>query len=169
MNGTLAQALAAELVPLTRFATALCGNRVHAEGLVAAAMEQVLPRTDVRSIPAYLRRSVVNLHLNDCRSAARRQNYLRGMAPLNQQAETPADLAQVRVDMDRALARLKPLERAVVVLRYFEGCSAEEAAEILHRPAGTIRRLTHQALATLRAAPELRRADTFSDEQQGDE
>lgn len=142
-----------ELPGLTRFATALCGNKTQAEDLVAAAVERSMPRWgQIDSIPAYLRRSIINLHLNNRRHDERHRDYLRAAEPARSSHEV--DIA-TSLDIHTALAALTPIQRAVIVLRYFDQFTAEKAAEILGRPAGTVRRVGHEALEKLRQSPAL--------------
>ena len=49
-----------------------------------------------------------------------------------------------------AVTRLPPQQRAVVVLRVWEGMSYAEIAEALGRSEGTVRSHMHHALAALR-------------------
>jgi RNA polymerase sigma-70 factor (ECF subfamily) len=51
--------------------------------------------------------------------------------------------------MERALSELSPEHREVLLLRYFEGLTAEEAGERMHRSAGAIRSLSARALVEL--------------------
>lgn len=56
----------------------------------------------------------------------------------------------------RALQRLTPAQRAVVVLRHFDDLSVEETAAILRVSSGTVKSQNAAALARLReGAPEL--------------
>ena len=52
-----------------------------------------------------------------------------------------------------ALAKLKPEEREVLTLVAWEDLTAADAARALGMPAGTARRLLHQARIALRNAP----------------
>jgi RNA polymerase sigma-70 factor (ECF subfamily) len=54
----------------------------------------------------------------------------------------------------RALGRLKPTERDVVVLHYLQGLSYEELASVVGEPSGTVKWRTQQALEHLRMAIE---------------
>ena len=54
-----------------------------------------------------------------------------------------------------ALARLKPEEREVLTLVAWEDLTVAEAARVLGMPAGTARRLLHQARTALRNAPDV--------------
>jgi RNA polymerase sigma factor (sigma-70 family) len=54
-----------------------------------------------------------------------------------------------------ALATLKPEEREVLSLVAWEDLTVAEAARVLGKPAGTARRLLHQARTALRNAPEV--------------
>jgi RNA polymerase sigma factor (sigma-70 family) len=71
----------------------------------------------------------------------------------------PWPAVDARVDtqavLRAALARLKPEEREVVTLVAWEDLTAADAARVLGMPAGTARRLLHQARTALRNAPEV--------------
>jgi RNA polymerase sigma-70 factor (sigma-E family) len=60
----------------------------------------------------------------------------------------------------RALARLSPQQRAVVVLRYAQDCSVAATAALLGCSEATVRVQAHRALATLRTDPGLRLDET---------
>jgi RNA polymerase sigma factor (sigma-70 family) len=60
-----------------------------------------------------------------------------------------------RTVLRAALARLKPEEREVLRLVAWEDLTAADAARALGIPAGTARRLLHQARMALRDAPEV--------------
>ena len=55
-----------------------------------------------------------------------------------------------RLDLVQALAGLTPKQRAVVVLRFIEDRPVREVAQILEIGQGTVKRQTHDAMATLR-------------------
>jgi RNA polymerase sigma-70 factor (ECF subfamily) len=52
----------------------------------------------------------------------------------------------------RALDRLRPRERDVVVLHYLQGLSYEELATVLREPSGTVKWRSRQALESLRTS-----------------
>jgi RNA polymerase sigma-70 factor (ECF subfamily) len=56
-----------------------------------------------------------------------------------------------RDEVERALRRLQPDQRAVVVLHYFLGLPLPEAAEALGIPLGTAKSRLHRSLAAMRA------------------
>jgi len=60
------------------------------------------------------------------------------------------DLTDTRMDIEDALRRLAEFERALIVLRYFEGFSYSQMAEILKKPAGTIASGLNRARQMLR-------------------
>jgi RNA polymerase sigma-70 factor (ECF subfamily) len=62
---------------------------------------------------------------------------------------TALDRAEQREKIARALDRLSEDHRHVLLLRYFEGLSAEETALLMGRSAGAVRKLTARALAEL--------------------
>ena len=59
-----------------------------------------------------------------------------------------------RDQLDRGFQRLKPEQRAVLVLHYYSGFSATEIAGVLGIPEGTARSRLHYATAAMRAALE---------------
>ena len=62
----------------------------------------------------------------------------------------------LRLTLERALARLTARQRTVLVLRYFEDLTEVQAAAALGIGPGTVKSIGRQALARLRAlAPEL--------------
>ena len=61
-----------------------------------------------------------------------------------------------------ALAKLKPEEREVLTLVAWEDLTAADAARVLGIPAGTARRLLHQARTALRNTPEVAALLTIS-------
>jgi RNA polymerase sigma-70 factor (ECF subfamily) len=67
--------------------------------------------------------------------------------------ELAADHAQIRA----AFAKLSAAEREVLELRVIAGLTAEEAAKVLRKRAGTVRVAQHRALTHLRAILDERR------------
>ena len=71
----------------------------------------------------------------------------------------PWPAVDVRVDtqavLRAALAKLRPEEREVLTLVAWEDLTVADAARTLGMPAGTARRLLHQARMALRNAPEV--------------
>ena len=59
-----------------------------------------------------------------------------------------------RDELDRGFRRLKPDQRAVVVLHFYIGLAVPEIAESLGIPSGTVKSRLHYATAALRAALE---------------
>ena len=59
-----------------------------------------------------------------------------------------------RDQLERAFRRLTPDERAILVLHHYMGYAPAEIAELLGRPAGTIRSRLHHAHRAMRAALE---------------
>lgn len=68
----------------------------------------------------------------------KRKEELPGELPEEAGAD-PAPSVQARLDLERAMARLGPEERAALTLCYALGHSHGEAAEILDMPLGTVK------------------------------
>jgi len=80
------------------------------------------------------------------RAAEGRANDRHGSRPEGRDGEL-APLLAVR----QAVAQLSPRQREVVVYRYFLGCSVAETSAAMQCAEGTVKALTAQAIASLRA------------------
>jgi RNA polymerase sigma-70 factor (sigma-E family) len=139
---------------LVRFGVALTGNRERAEDLVQTALERTLRGwhriRDPERAEAYVRRAMVNLHINAGRRRGRELQFGDDFDVLEVADPHPApDLAD-RDALTRALASLPPGQRAVLVLRYYEDQSVAEIAEMLGCSPGTVKSQASRAIAKLR-------------------
>jgi len=77
----------------------------------------------------------------------------RQPVPLPRSAPTGPSTAfrrsENREQIEKALAQLRPEHREVLLLRYFQGLSADEAADRMSRSPGAIRNLSARALVEL--------------------
>lgn len=155
---TLAAFAAAQSVPLTRFAYLLCGDHQRAEDLVQDTFLAVYRRfgelLPVAAPVAYARKTLVNAYLA---SSRRRSAAELPIAEIPEEPAPPDDLDLPGL-MWRALTRLPPRQRAVLVLRYYLDQPDEVIAEALDCRRGTVRSLASRALAALRTDP------TFTEE-----
>lgn len=138
---------------LLRSAYLLTGDLHRAEDLVQEALVKVALRWDrlrEGNPTAYARTIIVRDNISWWRR--RREVLVDEVAGAAAVSSDPDAALVVR----RALARLTPAQRAVVVLRHFDDLSIEETAAILHIAPGTVKSQNAAALARLRdGAPEL--------------
>ena len=130
----------------------LCGDWHRAEDHAQTALTKLYlawRRIDRReSVDAYARKVLVRTVLDEHRRPWRRE---RATAELPEHPG-PADLADDRVDLLAALARLPGRQRAVVVLRYWGDLGIGETAEALGISEGTVKSAASRGLAALRGA-----------------
>jgi RNA polymerase sigma-70 factor (sigma-E family) len=148
--------------PLLRVALALTLDAGHAEDLVQTAYLRTYAkwgRLRDQDPAAYARRIVINEHTDRWRRHKGRESVTdevpEGLA-------APDGTAHVS-DRDavlRALADLTDQERRVVALRYLADQSEADTAAVLGIPRGTVKSVTHRAVARLRVSAHL----TLSDE-----
>jgi RNA polymerase sigma-70 factor (ECF subfamily) len=140
-----------------RLATVVLGDPVEAEDAthdaVVRAWASFGSLRDPASFDAWFQRIVVNC----CRDRMRRRRVRRSLPLDTDLLGLPivADAAQHAPERDalaRALERLTPDHRMVVVLRYYADLPIEAIAQRLGEPSGTIRSRLHHALRSLRAA-----------------
>ena len=137
---------------LFRTAFLLCGDRAWAEDIVQTALAKLYPRWErvqrLDSVDAYVRRTVVNAHLDDVRRAWRRDRSLPEGHDVA--AGSPGLSVEDADELWTALRALPPGQRRVVVLRHYWGLSVEETAADLGISVGTVKSQTSFALARLR-------------------
>jgi RNA polymerase sigma-70 factor (sigma-E family) len=150
---------AARLPALLRYAVLLCGDRDEAHDLVQEVLTRALVKWDriakIEEPHAYVRRMLTNEFLS-----RRRRRRIRTV-PLDSGPEPPAPPGPEPGEGDevwRLLAGLPRQQRAVLVLRYYEGLTDDQIGEALHCRAGTVRGYASRALAALRI--EITHADT---------
>lgn len=151
---TFEEYAACRLPALLRFAAVLSGDRDLAQDLV----QEVLARAHVRwhkigrldRPDQYVRRMITNEFLSWRRRWGR-------VTAVGQIADRPPpagpDTATTHAERDALLtelARLPKRQQAVLVLRYYEGLTDAEIAEVLGCRPGTVRGYAWRALATLR-------------------
>ncbi len=138
---------------LVGYAMLVTAGDAHAEDLVQDAIlgaYGALRRfPDVEAAEAYVRRSIVNRHIDVRRRATRIPPVLRRSAADRAEAPDPAAVAAAATDVQRALASLAPRERACVVLRHMEQLSTRETAVALGLAEGTVKRYLADAVAKL--------------------
>ncbi len=122
------------------------------EALVRA-WQQLPSLRDPDRFDAWLYRLVVNACADQGRQLRRRSEQVRSL-PLNASVSDDTGAVADREQLERGFGRLKPEQRAVVVLHYHSGFSAAEIARMLGVPEGTARSRLHYATVAMRAALE---------------
>ena len=138
---------------LLRSAYLLTGDLHRAEDLVQEALVKVALRwSRLRdgNPAAYARTVIVRDNISWWRR--RRETHV-AEPPVGASVSSDPEAALV---VRRALARLTPAQRAVLVLRHFDDLSERDTAEVLGVSVGTVKSQNAAALARLRSgAPEL--------------
>ncbi len=142
--------VAAHAAALLRAAWLLTGNLHDAEDLVQETLTRLYvhwPRVRAAEHQlAYARTSLVRCHIS------RRRVRRASETPVDELPESvaPQTDPDTRLMLSQALARLSPIDRAVLVLRYYEGRTAPEVAATLRISAGAVRKRAARALAEVR-------------------
>jgi RNA polymerase sigma-70 factor (ECF subfamily) len=144
---------------ILRAALVLTGNRWDADDLAQETFLQAMRswrrfRGHSR-VDTWLYAILLNLHRKRLRSVyRRRQGWLRWLrrAPARPEADPPGariEWEEWRDSLWAAVARLPQAQQHAVVLRYSEGLTYAEVAEVLHCPIGTVKSRLHHGLAAL--------------------
>jgi len=120
------------------------------EALVRA-WQQLPSLRDPDRFDAWLHRLVVNACADQGRQLRRWSQQVRSLPVGAAISDDTASVAD-REQLERGFRRLKPEQRAVIVLHYYSGFSAAEIARILGIPEGTARSRLHYATESMRAA-----------------
>jgi RNA polymerase sigma-70 factor (sigma-E family) len=148
---------------LLRTAYLLTGDLHKAEDLLQDALTKVAQRWRRLSSgnpEGYARTILVRTNVSWWRGIRREQ--VVGELPELESAEAAgaaaesAESVERRLVMARALAKLPPRQRAVLVLRYYDDLTERQTADILGVSVGTVKSQAHAALRKLRTeSPEL--------------
>jgi RNA polymerase sigma-70 factor (sigma-E family) len=137
---------------LYRTAYLLVGDHGLAEDLAQTALTRTYAAwgkvRDVEAAPGYARTVLVNTATEWFRKRSWRRELPSERMPDRPEAH-PVD-PTTRPTVVKALERLAPRQRAVVVLRYVEDLSVADTARALGCSQGTVKSQTHDALALLR-------------------
>ncbi len=139
---------------LIRTAYLLTSDHQLAEDLVQTALFKAAKAWDRISEPeAYVRRILYTENVSGWR---RRRHVVETLTDGFDAPTLDAPDRDVRLALERALTRLTPKQRRVVVLRYYEDLTEVETARVLGIGVGTVKSTHRQALHRLRAvAPDL--------------
>ena len=162
MSSEFDELAAARTAHLYRSAWLLCGDAHRAEDLVQETLEKVYVRMSRRLAPAvenpaaYAQTTLVRTFIS---SRRRRSDSERPAASAHGLADALAGAGgehrdadtDLRLSLEHALAGLQPVDRAVLVLRYFEDLPVTDVADRLGLSASAVRSRSHRALARLRA------------------
>lgn len=137
---------------LVRFALALTGEIPLAEDITQSVLGRAFGRwgriAGLDRPEAYVKRMIVNEHLS-----WRRRRASRDLPMAHLPDSGVPDAGQALVDRDatwRLLATLPKRQRAVLVLRFYEGLPDGQIAELLGCAPSTVRSQASRALASLR-------------------
>lgn len=100
---------------------------------------------------AWLYRLVVNACAEQGRQLRRWSQQVR-VLPVEMAISDDTRTIADRDELERGFDRLRPEQRAVIVLHFYNGFSAAEIAEILGIPEGTARSRIYYAVGAMRAA-----------------
>jgi RNA polymerase sigma-70 factor (sigma-E family) len=142
---------------MVRLAYGLTGDLGHAEDVAQAAFARAYAswaRVERTGDPdAYVRRIVINE--NNSRFRRRRVTERLVDAVPEPPPQPPTDPLSDSEALLKALRRLGPRQRAVVVLRFWMDMSEAETAAALNCSVGTVKSQASRALAALRGSAEL--------------
>ncbi len=118
------------------------------ERFLAALKNGSGPKTQLK---AWLYRTAHNLVIDFYRRQAHR-NHLPLPETVPSGSDSPGQLAEQHLLGEQviiALQTLTPEQQQVLTLKFFEGFSNAEVAELIHKPIGAVKALQHRGLARL--------------------
>lgn len=134
--------------PLWAYLSRLTGDRHLADDVMQEAYYRFLRASRSYESEEHRRNSLFRIATNVVTDMRRRPSVV----PLSEPAEATlqaggdvAEAAEHRTDVRRAMARLKPRERALLWLAYAQGASHREIADVLGLKTGSIKLLLFRA------------------------
>lgn len=132
---------------LYRAAYLYLGSEADALEAVDEAVYQALRSLKKLKEPAYFETWLTRILINECHKELRRR---KRFAPAEELPESAAPEDFDHLPLKEALLRLPEELRAVIILRFFTGCTQAETAESLGIPQGTVATRQRRALQLLR-------------------
>jgi RNA polymerase sigma-70 factor (sigma-E family) len=145
---------------LVAFARRLTMDHHRAEDIVQDVLARVglswsrVSRAD--DVRAYVFKAVLNDFLSWRRRLSSRERPAADPFPAGSTAPGVDDAVVLRDELHTALARLTPVQRAVVVLRYHQDLPDAEIARLIGCREATVRSHARRALAALRSPADAR-------------
>ncbi|MET7990202.1 SigE family RNA polymerase sigma factor [Amycolatopsis sp. NPDC005232] len=137
-----------------RTAYLLCGDWHKADDLAQTAFVALHRRwkkiRDRAATDAYVRKTLVRAVIDESRRPWRREWQAEVMPEPMPDAPGLAERVATREDLLAALKEVPPKQRAVLVLRFFEGLDVTAAAKALGCSEGNVKSQTARGLANLR-------------------
>ncbi len=120
---------------------------------------------------SWLYRIAVNLHINQTRRKLFSRLLARENSYFDQQIietshfspEQDAEASLIRKNIEKALAKLAPRERAIFVLRHYQDLPLKEIAEILEIKVGTVKSLLFRSIKKLQQELSFYKVDFFQE------
>jgi len=143
---------------LLRSAYLIVGDRGRAEDLLQTALAKTYSSwgriRDRGALEAYVRRTMVTTATSWWRGRRFREHLVEELPAGRVAVDHPGGDIDAVVERDamwRRLAMLPVRQRAVMVLRYYEGLTESEIADILDISRGSVKSHASRAMASLRA------------------
>ncbi|WP_019908475.1 sigma-70 family RNA polymerase sigma factor [Paenibacillus sp. HW567] len=92
---------------------------------------------------------LIRITINCCMDELRRKKRVVPVEKLEEK-EAQEMRSSDRLDLERAMSRLKPKYRHVVMLKYYQDMTTAEIAKVLNKPEGTIKTWLREGLGQLR-------------------
>ena len=149
----LAQIVGAYHNDMARIAFVICGNADYAQDAVQAAWPKAWQKLSSIRDQQKLRPWLMSIAANEARQMMRRRIGRPvveiDVADVAATASDPQSRASA-LDLDTALRRLSPDDRAILALRHVGGYDATEIGHAMGMPAGTVRTRLARTVARLR-------------------
>ncbi|NIJ14921.1 RNA polymerase sigma-70 factor (sigma-E family) [Saccharomonospora amisosensis] len=151
-----AEYFAAKRDSVRRTAYMLCGDWHRADDLAQTAFVALHRRwrkiRDRAATDAYLRTTLVRAAIDESRRPWRRERQAEQLPEPPDVDDALADRVATREDLLAGLRKVPSRQRAVLVLRYFEGLDVAGVARVLGCSEGNVKSQTARGLANLREA-----------------
>lgn len=136
-----------------RLAFSYTHNEADAYDIVQNGAYKALRSCQSLKEPEFAATWVYRIMLNECFDYTRLPNHLSYESLAEESGTELGNTEDTYADMDlhRALDALPPKDKAVVILKYYEGKTLEEIAELLEENVNTIKSRLYRCLKKLRA------------------
>jgi RNA polymerase sigma-70 factor (ECF subfamily) len=150
--------LTANYQKLYRLAYSYVRNENDALDIVQESAYKAMKNSGSLQNPQYVGTWIYRIVINEALSFLRKQK--QQVVPLYE-VEDGAEDCYADLDLQQALDRLEPLDKTVVVLRFFEGLQLQQIAQILDENLNTVKSRLYRALKKLKISLEIEGAESL--------
>lgn len=133
-------------------------NEEDSMDAVCEAVEKALRNIKKLREPSFFKTWFIRIVINECKMQLRIKGKAINIEDALQEDAYPMDrvAGEERIDLQKQLKQLAPIERNMIYMKYYLGYTLDEISEILKMPVGTVKTKIYNCLKKMREKLEIK-------------